>query len=148
MVENIEFAGRLYAIIIRAHYDRPGVNFLTHPLNYLQMGVHQRRKNDSVIPHYHNNREIAIVTDVQEVLHMEYGKVAIDFFNMNGKELGSTILDSGDTILLLHGGHGLRILENCKMIEVKQGPYKGKSEDKELLCYKDAVHFGPEEMKR
>ena len=32
--------------------------------------------------------------------------------------------------MLMTGGHGFRVLEDCKMIEVKQGPYSGADFDK------------------
>ena len=32
--------------------------------------------------------------------------------------------------MLMAGGHGFRVLEDCKMIEVKQGPYAGVDFDK------------------
>ena len=50
-----------------------------------------------------------------------------------GKKIGSAILNSGDTVLLLTGGHGFNLLEDSKIIEVKQGPYGGVDEDKERL---------------
>ena len=43
----------------------------------------------------------------------------------------------GDTIILLAGGHGFNILEDTKMIEVKQGPYLSQAEDKVLLEIKE-----------
>ena len=39
----------------------------------------------------------------------------------------------GDTIILLADGHGFNILEDTKMIEVKQGPYLSQAEDNEML---------------
>jgi len=37
----------------------------------------------------------------------------------------SKILNKGDVILLVNGGHGFEMLEKTEMIEVKQGPYVG-----------------------
>jgi hypothetical protein len=34
-----------------------------------------------------------------------------------------------DIVILLTGGHGFKIVKNCKLIEVKQGPYN-ESKDK------------------
>ena len=39
------------------------------------------------------------------------------------KYLVSKILNKGDVILLSEGGHGFRVIEECEMYEVKQGPY-------------------------
>jgi hypothetical protein len=38
------------------------------------------------------------------------------------------VLEAGDTILLISGGHGFEVLEELDMIEVKQGPYAGDSD--------------------
>ena len=40
--------------------------------------------------------------------------------------LESRILYQGDVVLLAYGGHGLEMLEDSEMIEVKQGPYAGE----------------------
>jgi mannose-6-phosphate isomerase-like protein (cupin superfamily) len=39
------------------------------------------------------------------------------------------VLEAGDVILLIKGGHGFKVLEDLEMFEVKQGPYAG-DEDK------------------
>ena len=42
----------------------------------------------------------------------------------------SKILKKGDIILLINGAHGFKIMQNTRLIEVKQGPYNPKT-DKE-----------------
>ena len=39
------------------------------------------------------------------------------------KYLLSKILNKNDIIIFVDGGHGFEILQNAKIIEVKQGPY-------------------------
>jgi hypothetical protein len=73
---------------------------------------------------------------VQEVLHIEYREVEANLYNNNGEKVESSILNSGNTILLLSGGHGFRILEDARMLEIKQGPYYGVEENKERLDIK------------
>ena len=49
----------------------------------------------------------------------------------NVSSYGITI-NKGDIIILFEGGHGFKILEKSKIIEVKQGPYvEGK--DKKII---------------
>ena len=50
------------------------------------------------------------------------------------KYLMSKILNKGDVILLVNGGHGFEMLEKTEMIEVKQGPY---------IDGKDKTRFDP-----
>ena len=54
------------------------------------------------------------------------------FFNIfdnidddNKTYLESRIAEEGDFIFLASGGHGFKMLEDCELFEVKQGPYCG-----------------------
>ena len=53
------------------------------------------------------------------------GRLRVDFYDEEQRYLESRILEAGDTILLITGGHGFEVLEEVEMIEVKQGPYVG-----------------------
>jgi len=70
------------------------------------------------------------------VLFIKSGKVRIDFFDDRQRYLESRILNTGDVILLAHGGHGFKMLEESEIIEVKQGPYTG-DQDKERFEFMD-----------
>jgi hypothetical protein len=129
MYENIEDNGKLIALILHDIYNKEGATFLTTPDNSFQLGVHVHKKEDMIKPHIHKN-SIKKIKDVQEVLHISYGKVEAIFYNDFGKEIVKKILKKGDTILLISGGHGFKFLEDSKMIEVKQGPYRGTENDK------------------
>ena len=61
------------------------------------------------------------------------GRLRVDFYNStSGQWLDSRTLEAGDVILLANGGHGFEVLDECEMIEIKQGPYLG-DEDKRLI---------------
>jgi phage gp45-like len=62
------------------------------------------------------------------VLYIKSGKVRIDFYDDHQKHLESRILKAGDVILLAHGGHGIKMIEESEIIEVKQGPYTGEQD--------------------
>lgn len=130
-MEKVEKNGKLYALILRARYETEGVTFFTPKHNPLQLGVLKYKKGDRIVPHFHK-ASLKMVTSVQEALHIEYGKVEVEFYD-NHKKIGSSILCSGDTILLIAGGHGFKILEDSKILEIKQGPYYGVREDKEYI---------------
>lgn len=132
MIEKIEANGKVIALILRRELEMEGVNFFTEEANPIQLGILKHRQGARVKPHIHKNFPKTI-SEVQEVLHIQYGKVEADFYEETGGKIKSTILNEGDTILLLSGGHGFNILEDSKIIEVKQGPYYGVGGDKELL---------------
>ena len=52
----------------------------------------------------------------------------MDFYNNNNKYLFSKKINEKDIIMLMHGGHGFKVLKNVEMIEVKQGPYNSASD--------------------
>ena len=49
--------------------------------------------------------------------------IRVDFYNEFKKYLFSKILKEKDIIMLVHGGHGFKILKDVEMLEIKQGPY-------------------------
>ena len=132
MVEKIEWNGKIFALVLRGNYEPEGVNFITSRDNPLQLGILRHQQGSKIKPHTHKGLPKTI-SEVQEVLHIEYGKVEAEFYESAGKKIKTVVLNSGDTILLLSGGHGFNILDDSKIIEVKQGPYRGFEEDKELL---------------
>jgi len=130
--EKIVKNGKVYAIIIRSDIKIDGVEFFTPEQYPFQLGLHIREVGNDIRPHIHKKikREIELS---QEALHIIYGKVEVDFFDEEKNKIATIVLNSGDTMLLVRGGHGFKVLEKTKMIEVKQGPYEGIEKDKELL---------------
>ena len=57
---------------------------------------------------------------------MQKGKIKTIFYNKDKKRNGDIILEEGDVILLLDGGHGFEMLEDTVLMEIKQGPYLGE----------------------
>lgn len=132
MIEKIEFGGKIVALVSRCSYEPNGVNFITSQNNPLQLGILKHTQGVRVSPHVHRNIPRTI-NEVQEVLHIEYGELETEFYDVGGGKLGSIVLYPGDTILLISGGHSFNVLKDCKILEVKQGPYYGVWEDKEKL---------------
>ena len=127
MIENITHNSLNLAIIIRSSFKKEGIQFFT-PDNYTQQLAYMNRPAGYVIqPHLHNplKREVEFT---KEVIFIKSGMVRVDFYDESQKYLKSTVLHQGDVILLAYGGHGFEILENCEMIEVKQGPYAGEQD--------------------
>ncbi len=129
--EKIEADGKPIAIIVRKEFNQPGVHFFS-PFEFSQqLGILVHPIGHEVKAHVHNliARDVRVT---QEVLHVIEGKVEITLFAENKKYVTSRLLSTGDTILLAYGGHGIKILEPSKILEVKQGPYVGM-EDKEFF---------------
>ena len=128
MVTMIKHRGRLLAIIVSHNYSKSGITFFTPNELSQQLAYMHHPAGKIIEPHIHTPaaREVLLT---QETLFIKRGKVRVDFFDEQQKYLESRILQSGDVILLVQGGHGFEVLEEVEMFEVKQGPYKG-SDDK------------------
>lgn len=128
---RIERDGEIYAIVLRKEYAKPGPSFFTPGEFSQQLGMLVHPKGKEVKRHRHKlvKREIF---RTQEVLLLLEGKVRVNICTDEGEKIRAFILRPGDAILLARGGHSVKVLENSKMIEVKQGPYAG-SDDKEFF---------------
>lgn len=125
MIKQINHNGKLLAIIIRADYHKEGISFFTPGDFSQQLGYMNRPKGYVIPPHTHNLVERRVDL-TQEVLIVRSGKVRVDFYDEGCSYLESHVLQTGDIILLAHGGHGFKMLEPTEMVEVKQGPYCGE----------------------
>ena len=128
MIESIKFCQSTLSIIVRKNFHQSGIHFFT-PNDYSQqLGYMSHSKGKEIQPHVHKkvHRE---VNYTQETLFIRKGKLQVDFYSDDQAFLESTILEAGDVILLIKGGHGFKVLEDLEMFEVKQGPYAG-DEDK------------------
>ncbi len=129
-VEKIESNGGVIAIIVRDAAEIDGINFFSPPEFSQQLGLISRKKDYVIKPHIHKHipREVSVT---QEVLHVLSGKLEITLYDKNKEKIKSVELGAGDTILLASGGHGIKFIEDAKILEVKQGPYSGVDGDKE-----------------
>lgn len=136
LIEQIKKKDKLLAMIIRNNYECDGVDFIT-PGDYSQQVAYMHHPEGKVIDaHVHNvvHRDVLMT---QEVLFIKKGKLRVDFYDDYEDYLESRILETGDVILLVSGGHGFKALEELEMIEVKQGPYSGDMDKKRFLGVDD-----------
>lgn len=123
-LEEVRENGQIYAIILRSTYNEPGIHFFTPGTFSQQLGMLIHPKGKTINRHRHKLVERQIQR-TQEVLVIFEGKIKVDLYNDEGKKLKTVTLHPGDIILLAQGGHYIEILEETKMVEIKQGPYAG-----------------------
>jgi mannose-6-phosphate isomerase-like protein (cupin superfamily) len=124
---RVEHEGQMLAMIVRNEFRAPGITFFTDNDLSQQMGFMRHPVGKVIEPHVHNHISRS-VNYTQEALFIRKGKIRVDFYSDAQKYLYSHVLESGDVILLVSGGHGFEILEEVEMIEIKQGPYAGDSD--------------------
>src|SRR5262245_48324613 len=121
-VEIISDDRTVMAIILRSSFNVPGVHFFTPADLSQQLGYMNYSAGKRIEAHVHN----PVPRTVQltgEVLIIRKGKLRVDLYEENNEYVESRILNAGDTILLIAGGHGFEVLEAVEMIEIRQGPY-------------------------
>lgn len=132
-IENILSGKKLIAVVFRNNIKVSGVKFFTESKNPFQIGIHQRPKGLSLPAHMHKHYRSLIIDTIQEILLVQKGKIRITFYTKKGKIITSKILDLGDSVLLMDGGHGVEFLEDSRVFEVKQGPYPGSQFAKKYI---------------
>ena len=124
MIEKILHKNKLFALIVRRQFrKKSGINFFTSKDATQQFGFMKHKKNHFIKPHKHNKRLTRILRTTEVILLLK-GTLRVDFYNDKFKYLFSKKINEGDIIMLIHGGHGFKVLKNVEMIEVKQGPYR------------------------
>lgn len=113
-----------YALLFCGVDAKGTVRFLTDSQEEFQVGVMERPAGYSVKPHAHPRGEKTI-TGLSEFLYIERGSVRATVFDDAWTVLAEETLRPGDFLLFLRGGHSIEVLEDCRMIEVKQGPFLG-----------------------
>ncbi len=121
---EIKKKDKLIAIIIKNDHTCDGVDFIT-PSEFSQQLAYMHHPAGRVIDAHVHNMVHRNVVLTQEVLFIKSGKLRVDLYDDYKDYLESVILERGDAILLVSGGHGFTVLEEVEMIEVKQGPYSG-----------------------
>jgi len=130
--EEIKYNEKLIAMILRSNYTLDNIVFFSPPDFSQQLGYLPHKKGSTIRSHIHKQIDRKI-TLTQEVLFMRKGRILVNLYTENKKYITSRELSAGDVILLCSGGHGFKILEDTEMIEVKQGPFSGKENDKEVF---------------
>ncbi len=128
-IEVIEYHGTTYAEIIRANIRVEKTAFFSSPESSFQFGLLAHEAGFVEPPHYHKpfRREI---DDLQQMFVMQRGVVVIELYNDKGDLLREITLGAGDAIVLIHGIHALRVMEDFQAISIKQGPFLGLENDK------------------
>jgi hypothetical protein len=127
--ERIERDGTLFAEIIWAGTTVEKSRFFSDEKSSLQFGLFAHEAGFIEPAHYHHpiKREIS---DLQQMLVVQRGVVAVDFYTPDGAKFREVVLRVGDAINIVHGVHAVRVIEDAQCVSVKQGPFLGDKLDK------------------
>ena len=114
--------GSILAVVVRSTFRVNGLSFLTEQSSALQVGYMTRPTGEVIVAHVHEPI-VRNIVGTQEVLLIQEGKVRLDLFSHSRQYVASLTLNEGDLVLLSEGGHGIEVIEEARIIEVKQGPF-------------------------
>ena len=123
MLEKIVHKKKMLALIVRGKYrNKKGISFFTPDDATQQFGYMKHMKNHIIKPHLHQKRMTKILSTTEVILILK-GVLRVDFYTSKREYLYSKHLKKNDIIMLVHGGHGFKVIKNVEMLEIKQGPY-------------------------
>lgn len=127
MIEQIIHNDTILAIIIKKDYSKDGVEFFT-PNDFSQQLAYMKHPKGKIIDAHTHNLIPREVNYTKEVLVIRKGKLRVDFYEEDQTYIESRVVEEGDVILLAYGGHGFEVIEDCEMVEIKQGPFLGEND--------------------
>ncbi len=128
-VESVEFNGTRYAEIIWADTKVEQTTFFSPAESSFQFGLLAHKAGFVEPPHYHAPFPRQIV-DLQQMFVVQRGVVEVQLYSDDGRLLREIVMRAGDAIVLIHGVHAIRVIEDMQCITVKQGPFLGPEKDK------------------
>jgi hypothetical protein len=136
-VKRIEHNGKILAIVISSEIftamssEGKEIEFATPDEFPFQVGMHVWQPGKIIKEHFHLPFQELKDFPVQEYFYVASGKVRIDLYDdrENDSKVSEVIIGEGDQIIL-NTGHGMEALEPSKLIELKQGPYRGRDLEK------------------
>ena len=126
--EVIEKDGTTYAEIIWADTRVDGSTFFSPAESSFQFGLLAHEAGYQEQPHFHKARRREI-DDLQQMFVMQRGVVDVQLFTDDGELFRELRLRAGDAIVLIHGVHAIKVVEDFQALSVKQGPFYGDEED-------------------
>lgn len=120
----------LLGVVVRTLEECPdGVSPVTPPSMPIQAMTIRYPAGHEITPHVHLRRypQQGLARPV-EVLIVLKGRMVADFYRSDHSLVESREVGAGDCVILCGGGHGFRMLEDCQLFEVRQGPYLGQSD--------------------
>jgi hypothetical protein len=131
-VELIEHEGTKYAEIIWADTTVEASTFFSPAESSFQFGLLAHEAGYAEDPHYHKAVP-RMIDDLQQMFVVQRGVVDVQLYTDDRILYRELRLNPGDAIVLIHGIHAIRVVEDLQCLTVKQGPFLGDEEDKVVV---------------
>ena len=130
--KTIQAGDMILAKVITPDWN-DGLNYYSDQSDFIQAGTWRYNEGKELSAHVHNLVERK-VNRTQEILYVRKGKISASFYDQDGIFVESTLVSEGETLILINGGHGYKILEDDTLVlEIKNGPYLGADLDRKRI---------------
>jgi len=119
-MEKIFYNNTLIAIRIKAIPKK--ITPVTEPDQPLQILLINHPQGKRVAPHIHTPTK-RTTHRLQECLIVKKGRIKVDLYGPDKKYFKHLYLKEGEMILQINGGHGIQIIKDAELVEIKNGPF-------------------------
>jgi hypothetical protein len=131
-VEVVEHGGTTYAEIIWSVASVEQTTFFSPARSSFQFGLIAHEAGYQEEPHYHKAVPRQI-DDLQQMFVVQRGVVDVQLYTDDRRLFRVVRLAAGDAIVLVHGIHAIKVVEDFQALSVKQGPFYGDEVDKVVV---------------
>lgn len=115
----------LLAMLVRPTVTKvPGAKYITEPTQEQQVARSFYGAGHCIEAHTHTKQR-RTTEGSSEALVIIRGVMTIDIYDEQGRWMRNLLVRAGDTIVLAAGGHGMTMLEDVELVEIRQGPFLG-----------------------
>lgn len=122
MITEIKSKNRIFALLVDHSLVKEGAFPVTDPSWPLQLLLMKRKRGYVVSKHMHKKMR-KITRQPQEAIVVVRGTIKASIFDRKGKLLARKNISSGQCLLLVDGGHEVKITKNALIYAFKDGPY-------------------------
>lgn len=122
MITEIKTGDIVLALIIDISSIKEGTFPVTDSSWSLQLLLMRRKRGHVVVKHMHKKIQ-KISNQPQEAIVVVRGAIEASIFDRMGKIIAKRKISTGQCLLLVDGGHEIKILKNALIYAFKDGPY-------------------------
>lgn len=122
MRTEIKSGAEIFAVLVDLESIQEGTFPATDPLGTIQLLLMKRTKGHVVAKHTH--KKITKTTQQpQEAIVVIKGAIEASIFDEHGDLIENKKVTAGQCLLILRGGHEVRVIEDALMYAFKDGPF-------------------------
>ncbi len=122
MTTEIKSGGEIFAVILDLESLQEGTFPATDPQGSIQLLLMKRKKGHVVAKHTHK-KTLKTTEQPQEALVVIKGAIEVSIFDEKAELIEKKNITAGQCLLILRGGHEVRMIEDALIYAFKDGPF-------------------------